>query len=204
MAKISFSIGERFGLWTVLALPEDRKVLCVCDCGKKHPVNQYNLYSGKSTMCLSCSMKNKVTKHGLSGTDEYKTWKSMKARCYKPSHKNYAEYGGRGIKVCDEWLNSPEVFISDMGKKPSQLHSIERIDVNGHYCKENCKWASQSDQMNNTRRSLIVTHNGITMTVAEWSRLTGIKDSTIYHRLAAGWSIDKAIDTPARKIVPSK
>ncbi len=110
----------------------------------------------------------------------------MKARCYNPKHKNFADYGGRGIKVSDEWKNDFAAFRKDMGERPSRKHSIERNDTNGDYCAGNCRWATQTEQTRNTRRSKTITVDGVTRTVAEWSELTGIPSNRIYHRLYAG------------------
>lgn len=92
------------------------------------------------------------TKHGLSKTDEYQVWSDIKRRCLRSSSHNYHQYGGRGIKVCQRWINSFECFIEDMGFRPSKKHSIDRIDVNGDYCKENCRWTTWDLQMLNKRK----------------------------------------------------
>ncbi len=125
-------------------------------------------------------------KHGLHGTLTYKTWKSMKARCYQSSHQDYVDYGGRGIKVCDAWLNDFSVFFADMGKRPSEKHTIERNNTNADYSPDNCRWATQKEQMQNTRRSKTVTIDGITKTVAQWSEESGVPAFRIYKRLKSG------------------
>lgn len=196
MEKINY--GDRFGKWTVIGQRDGKLVDCVCSCGNAKKVNVYNLMRGKSTMCVPCAMAAKVTKHGLSKTAEYQIWKAIKARCYNPSHKNFADYGGRGIAICSKWINAPESFIKDMGKRPSKAHSIDRIDHNGDYSPDNCKWATQKEQMQNTRRNIVLEYSGESKTVAEWAEKIGIKESTIYHRIAAGWGCDKALSTPVR------
>lgn len=192
--------GSRFGSWVVLDPKKSGlRVRCVCDCGTERMVNIYNLRDGKTQSCgCAANLGQAAITHGLSGTAEYGIWKAMKARCYNPKHKNFADYGGRGIKVCSKWIDSPEVFIADMGERPSSLHSIDRIDCNGDYSPDNCRWATQKAQTRNTRRSVVVEHNGEAKTVAEWADLTGIKDSTLYHRLYLGWSVERTLTTPAR------
>jgi hypothetical protein len=97
-------------------------------------------------------MKGKTRTHGNSKKSIYNIYYGMKRRCYNDKVKCYPHYGGRGIKVCDRWLQSSQNFIEDMGERPSLLHSLERVDVNGHYCPENCKWATQKEQVKNRRK----------------------------------------------------
>jgi len=166
--------------------------MCKCACGSEKYVNIYNLCTGKSISCGCLSNHREFAKtHGLSSVPEYQAWKSIKARCYNVNHKDYPLYGGRGIIVCASWINSFPRFYHDMGKKPSPKHSIDRVDFNGHYEPSNCRWATQKEQTNNTRRSIRVTFNGVLMTVSQLSEQTGIKESTIYHRISAGWPCDK-------------
>lgn len=124
----------------------------VCDCGTQRLVRTYCLQKGitKSCRCLQKEMAAKT--HGLSETPEYQAWISAKNRCTRPSNTLYHNYGGRGITMCPEWLNSFETFLRDMGKRPSQFHTLERINNEQGYNKENCKWATRTEQNNNTRR----------------------------------------------------
>jgi hypothetical protein len=110
-----------------------------------------------------------MTTHGGSYRQEYQSWAAIKARCGNPKNVAFRYYGGRGIKVCQRWLESFEAFFQDMGPKPSPDSSIERIDNSGNYCKENCKWATRFQQMNNTRKNLFIEFNGYRMTMAQWS-----------------------------------
>ncbi len=114
-----------------------------------------------------------------------------------PENKHYQDYGGRGIKVCERWL-SLENFLEDMGLKPDKSYSIERNDVNGDYCPENCRWASTSEQANNQRSNRRLTHDGITLNMGQWESKLGFKEGTIKGRLRIGWSVEKALTTPLR------
>ena len=151
--------GQTFGKWTVIEKDLHGKGirwLCECECGKKDYILQSILVRNLSERCKSCSMKGKNTKHGHSLTSVYRIFYGMKDRCYKKTHKNFPHYGGRGIKICDRWLNSIENFINDIGERPSLQHSIDRIDVNGPYSPENCKWSLQKEQTQNRRKMVDV------------------------------------------------
>lgn len=185
-SKYPISIGDMFGSWTALST-EGKMISCKCVCGITKNVNRYNLINGKSVSCgCTKDRSTPVTKHGLSKTRAYRTWKAIKARCYRKSHSDYPRYGGRGIKVCDRWKNSFQEFYNDMGERPEGA-SIDRIDVDGNYSPENCQWATQTQQMRNTRRSRVVIIDGTSKTVAELSETSGIPADTIYKRINAGW-----------------
>ncbi len=133
----------------------------------------------------------KIT-HGCSRSPEYKTWSGMIKRCRYSCVNGFERYGGRGIHVCDRWLKFGN-FLLDMGRKPAPVYTIERIDPNGHYEPRNCKWATREEQVSNTRRNRNLTFQGKTQHLAEWSRETGIKCSTISMRLRRGWTPQKAL-----------
>lgn len=159
----------------------------------------------KSCGCLQSENTTKMkTKHGLRYTPEYKTYLDMYARCYNPNNKAYKYYGGRGIKISDEWLNSIETFCSEMGPKPSPKHSIERIDVNGNYCKENCRWATYKEQANNRSNNHFIEYNGETKTASQWGEIFKIHPTVITGRLKLGWSVEDALNIPVQKRVKSK
>lgn len=123
--------------------------LCVCDCGEEVVVSGGSLRGGRTTSC-GCYAKECVTTHGMHKTTTYSTWTHMKHRCYNESFEQYEDYGGRGIIVCDSWLSSFENFLSDMGERPEGM-TLDRVDVHGNYCKENCRWASHTDQSFNQK-----------------------------------------------------
>ena len=124
-------------------------------------------------------------------------WASMKARCYYKGDVSYKHYGGRGIKVCDEWKNDFAAFrdwAMKNGYDPNAERNqctIDRIDVNGNYCPENCKWSNAHEQSNNRRNSFVITYAGKTLHASEWSKITGIPRSTIYARYRYGWTADE-------------
>lgn len=125
---------------------------------------------------------------------EYRIWKAMKSRCYAPSGKDNT-YQKNGVQVCPRWRNSFEAFFEDMGPRPGSDYSIERVDVYGDYCPENCTWIPLSDQSKNRRFCLVYTINGETHNLKEWSRICGIKYTTVYMRIfRSGWSVEKSLE----------
>ena len=125
----------------------------------------------------------------------------MRERCMNPAHKNFAIYGGRGIKMCDEWLNSFDSFYAwSINNGYSDDLTLDRIDVDGNYEPSNCRWVTQKDQCNNTHRNIVVTINGETHTLKQWTELLGLKYGTIVSRVSRGWDPIKALTTPVRQI----
>lgn len=163
----------------------------VCVCGKGNKLTAQELK--KNISCGCCNKYEHLSTHKLSKTSEYKSWQSMKDRCYNNNNHSFKDYGGRGIKVCDEWLDSFECFLNDIGKKPSKKHSIERLDVNKGYYKSNCVWATNKQQSNNRRCNYFLTYNGITKTRSEWADLIGVNVRTLASRCRANKSIEQIL-----------
>lgn len=143
-------------------------------------------------------MKRACSKHGLSRTPEYRAWQTMRLRCTNPNNAAWPSYGGRGITVCEAWRDSPTQFYLDMGPKPSPLHEIDRIDNDGPYSPENCRWVLRKANDRNRRSNRHLTHAGETLTVAEWAERTGIGSGLIFHRIKSGWPVERILTTPAR------
>jgi hypothetical protein len=194
-------LGLKFGRHTVIEYAGKTKKgtttwKCLCACGKSTIVKADVLKRGSSMSCGCLAIDNlkiRSIKHGHRYSAEYSTWNSMKSRCLNKNHKSYNSYGGRGITICNEWINSFESFLSDMGNRPSKRHSLERIDNNKGYSKDNCIWATGKSQANNKRSNRLISHNGKTQTLNAWSEETGIRPDTISQRLKLGWPINEAL-----------
>lgn len=133
-------------------------------------------------------------------TPEYRSWLAMKSRCYYSKNIEYKNYGARGITVCEEWRNSFEKFLEDMGEKPDKSYTLDRIDNSQNYCKDNCKWSSKIEQSNNTRKNVFIEYNGEKLTLAQWSEKLGINKQTLKTRYNQGWSIEKMFSTTNSKM----
>jgi hypothetical protein len=173
---------------------------CVCDCGAESIVVTNSLTSGntKSCGCLNIKRAKELNlSHGMCKTRFYQIWCGLKNRCYKPNNVHYHLYGGRGIRLCERWHNFIN-FYDDMFETYQDGLSIDRVDTNGDYSPENCRWADVITQANNTRTNRIETVNGITDTVANLCRIFNMKTSTVNMRLFRGWSIEDAILKPIK------
>lgn len=175
--------GKRFHNYLVLE-DRGRKLLCQCDCGAIRELNRTSVTQCDFVKnCRSCVRKYKG-KIG-SGTPEYVAWKKMILRCYNPATKCYSDYGGRGISVCDRWKSFSH-FIEDMGPRPSKRHSLDRIDNEGNYCPENCRWATPQEQMNNRRNSILVIVGDDRLTINEAAKRLQLTRSNVYARVRNG------------------
>lgn len=162
--------------------------LFACACGEEYVAVGSEVRRGSINECPSCAAKrklNSVTTHGKTKSPEYAIWTAMKSRCYNKNTIHYADYGGRGIKVCDKWKNSFENFFIDMGYKPNGM-TIDRINNDGDYEPKNCKWASRLEQSNNKRNNRIITIEGESMTLSQWAKKYKVGESTIRKRLRYG------------------
>lgn len=172
---------------------------CKCVCGNVVSKKRKGLLAGeiKSCGCLS------PPSHGMSESVEYRAWKAMKSRCYYVKNDTYKWYGGKGIRVCDRWLNSFENFFKDMGFRPGKQHSIDRINSNKDYEPMNCRWATKVEQANNISTNHRLNFYGTDLTISEWGRVLNISWSTLLSRIRRGWTTQKALTTPIRKNGPN-
>jgi hypothetical protein len=207
-------IGKKYGRLTILREGQPaiykstkmKKVVCVCECGIEKEIDLNSIKRGKSTSC-GCYNKEsasiRATTHGKTmlskgvKRSEYSVWVKIKSRCTKKSDKSYCHYGGRGIKVCDRWINSFENFIEDMGYRPNSNYSIERIDYNKDYCPENCKWIHKSEQPKNMRRVKKIEYKGLTYCLTDLCEILNLPYSMMRHRIYdLGLSFEEAIKYP--------
>lgn len=168
---------------------------CGCQCGNTVVIRSDAIQS-RSTRSCGCSrvvaLKARAT-HASSGSPEYRTWLAMKQRCHNPNAAKYYMYGAKGIVVCEEWLNSFEQFLSDMGTKPSNKHSIERKDGTQGYTQHNCVWATPQEQSSNIKTNRRITFQGRELTLSQWGRETGIPIPTLINRLDfRGMTVEEA------------
>lgn len=201
-------VGQVFGRLTVVSreeIPGSNRFrwLCLCTCGKHTSVVGSALRGGITRSCgcsplgvkaatMGDTMRRANTTHGASKTVEYSAWAQMLDRCHNPRYKKYADYGGRGIKVCARWRASFENFLEDMGPRPVGK-TLDRKDNDKGYSPGNCRRATREEQQNNTRTNRRLTWEGLTLTVAEWARRQGINVETLRARLKQGWPVPRAL-----------
>lgn len=206
--------GKRFGKLTVIR-EGDKKVkpcgspvkmwICKCDCGNTTLVSTSDLNNGHTTSCgcVKRGMLGNITrKHGMTKTRIYKIYRGMISRCYSKSNPHYDLWGGRGIKICDEWLGEHgfENFMEwSMNNGYENGLSIDRIDNNGNYEPLNCRWTTWIVQANNTRKNIYVTYKGKTQSLPDWCRELGLEYNMIYLRYKRGWDTEKMFNQPKRK-----
>lgn len=203
--------GQRFGRLTVLG-PVKRKPtykkgvawFCQCDCGNTTTVMAGNLQSGHSRSCGCLSVDTATresTTHGMTDTRLYQIWGSMIQRCEDSRCKAYANYGGRGILVCEEWRHDFKAFYDHVVMLPNYNnvgYSLDRINNDEGYKPGNIKWSTRIEQGRNKRGLRPITFNGVTMLMSEWDEHAGMPEYMLGRRLRAGWSIERALTTPAR------
>lgn len=197
-------VGLRFGRWLVVERgPCDDKGRdrwkCRCDCGTVSVVRGKDLRGG-STLSCGCYRKERVvashTKHQTPRKELYDTWSKMLRRCYNQRDSGYRDYGLRGIAVCPRWRDGDgertgfDCFVSDMGPRPTNTHMLERVDNDGHYSPENCRWADRTEQMNNRRNNIRISHGGESHTLGQWARILGVGYSRLYSRWKKGYSAE--------------
>lgn len=201
-------VGQRFGrLVAIEPIGRDKQGYviwrCKCDCGNEKNATLKCLGRGTSSCgCLSREVHDRMrTKHGKCHTRLYETYRSMLDRCNVPTAHEYENYGGRGIKVCDEWLDFENFYEwamangYDENAKRGQC-TLDRIDVNGDYEPSNCRFVSMKMQQRNRRNNVLITYNGETHCMSEWAEIAGLKYVTFCHRIKAGWSMEDAMNKP--------
>lgn len=206
MGKIIDITGQKFNMLTVLSFSKRENGrsywMCKCDCGNivERNSNSFKSNMTKSCGCLAMKACKIVRKtHGLSKSRTYTIWQGMRNRCNDENYKNYNNYGGRGIRVCDRWMESFENFYEDMGNRPNEM-SLDRKDVNGNYCKENCKWSTSKEQNNNRRNNHYIEYKGEIKTIQQWADEFNLKYKTLYDRITKmKWTIEKSINHPMKK-----
>lgn len=203
--------GKTFGRLTVIKLHDKDRLgnyrwWCRCSCGRELPVRGSSLKIGRARSC-GCLQRDRAAeqakkmgaanlRHGATGTPEWIAWHNIRQRCGNPNAKEYDNYGGRGIKVCDRWQGETgfENFLVDMGSRPSSRHSIDRFpDQNGDYCPENCRWATAKEQQRNRTNNVLLTYNGKEQCLAAWAEEFRLTRRQLWTRIKAGWPMHEAL-----------
>lgn len=201
MSKFINLTNQQFGKLIVIRRGKNSssgqtRWICKCECGNTTTVFGSNLKAKRTKSC-GCLSKQIATKHGYCGTSIYTIWQNMMKRCHTPTYRDYKYYGGRGIKVCDRW-HVFEFFLEDMGERPKGL-TIDRINNDGNYCKENCRWSTWRQQTRNNSRNVLITFNNQTMCLKDWCDFMGLKYSTVKERIRRNWLPEEALELVPRK-----
>lgn len=203
--------GKRFGRLTVSNRVKSKRYgitrwFCLCDCGGTKETDAGNLRSGdtKSCGCLEKEAKQQNTRtHGLTSGKKhhplYRKWASIKERCTNPNYKFWDRYGGRGITLCDEWINNPKAFYEFMGEKPFEKAEIDRIDNDGNYEPSNVRWSNRKENCRNTSARRTYTYNGVAKSISEWADEWGLEIGKIRTRIIRGWSKEDILNIPTFK-----
>lgn len=198
--------GTRFGSLVVVSYSEARRspsgkmirrLRCRCDCGNEKDFAPGNVRNGLSRSCGRCKA-HRIGVVNVKAMPEYSSWRAMWKRVTNPKHRFFKFYGAAGVTIHPTW-SSFEVFLDDVGRRPSKAHSLDRIDNAGNYTPENCRWATRKEQMRNTRYNRIVTVDGVARPIAEWAEILGISAATLYCRGYAGWTDERIVKTPVKK-----
>lgn len=204
MPKLIDLTGRRFGRLVVIERAPnsakcDTRWKCQCDCGNVVTVRGHNLKQGITNSC-GCSRHDPRPyrkTHGMSRTRLYRIWSLMRNRCECKTARTYPQYGGRGITLCEEWKDPETFFKWAMENGYQENLTIDRIDNDGGYCPENCRWVTMDVQSNNTRNNRFMTINGRTQTLAQWCREYDMGYKMVYNRITnLGWDLEKALTTP--------
>lgn len=183
--------GELIAIRRIGSAPNNRNAIWLfrCSCGAECEKDGYSVRSGKVKACTACGLARSraasIT-HGKTNSVEYRIWTGMLTRCYNKSARAYADYGRRGISVCESWRHDFDAFLHDMGHRPSPQHSIDRIDNDGNYQPSNCRWATREQQAQNKRTSIRIEIDGQCKTVDEWANESGQSAASIYQRYRSG------------------
>lgn len=200
----SLAVGDVFGRLTVVAITpgsggEHRtkpKAICVCSCGSPSRAIRVDALSSRKTQSCGCLQVESATKHGCWRHRLFGRWVNMIRRCGDPTNARYADYGGRGITVCERWQD-PAAFIADMAPSFLEGMELERIDNNAGYSPENCRWATHTEQARNKRNLIYLTYLGRTQSAKEWAREMGINYGTLLERIKVlGWDTERALTAP--------
>lgn len=188
-------IGKKYGMLTPLrVVGRDKNGLllyeCECDCGNIKNIGSRYLTDGKTVSC-GCKRARSLR---MGNSPTYKSWINAKQRCYNPNNHNYPNYGGRGIKMCEKWVESFVSFLEDMGERPSKEYTLDRIDVDGDYEPSNCRWATRRTQSNNRRDNVFLYLNGERLTVSEFSVKYNVNRSNVAYEMRRGLSANEIIE----------
>lgn len=210
MSRLIDLTGQKFGRLTVIERAKNAKYssvrwLCQCDCGQQTVVTAGNLKNNhtRSCGCLRRDINSKIHYiHGYSHSKNkrneiYTIWKDIVKRCNNSNCNNYENYGGRGIRICNKWLKFIN-FLEDMGERPRGM-SVDRINNDGDYCPENCKWSTRKEQNRNSRHNVLITINNKTRCLSEWCEFYQLPYQKVYGRLYRGWIPEEALELIPRK-----